>query len=367
MGSDPDGVEVVATNDEALRMASPPLLVVDALTEYLDEHGLGAGPLSWVRIGDGKSNITYLLTRGTDRFVLRRGPRPPVPASAHDMPREARIQRLVREAGIPVPEIFVVCEEESVLGVPFYVMEYVDGTVITDSTPRALRSRRGRRSVSIRTVDTLVDLHQVDVSSGELATLGRPDGYLRRQVDRFAHLWEVTTTRDLPLVSRIARWLAANRPDSGPAALVHGDFRTGNLMFARDESARVVAVLDWEMATVGDPLADLGYLTATYAEPASRPTLMELTPVTREPGYLDRAGLVERYRERTGADLDALPWYQALALWKAAVFCEAIHTRWLRGERPDDTDFGPLLADGIPALLDAAAGFAGLQRGDAKR
>jgi aminoglycoside phosphotransferase (APT) family kinase protein len=354
MASLPDGREVVATPADAARLKRPPLLVIDMIEEFFDNCGLGDGPLAWERIGDGQSNVTFLITRGHERFVLRRGPRPPLPRSTHDMVREARVQQLLGEQGIPVPEILAVCDDESLLGVPFYVMSYLNGFIITDSVPAQLDTLAGRRSASEAVIDALATLHSLDVESTSLASLGRPDGYLKRQVDRFAALWEVNTTRGLPEVELLARWLDANLPVSQAVTVIHGDYRPGNIMFAPDSSARVLAVLDWEMATIGDPLADLGYLTAMYAEAGSPVTPMELTPVTRQPGFLSRAQLIERYRVRMALDLDALSWYQTLALWKAAVFCEAIYTRWLKGERPDDTTFGPTLERGIPQLLELA-------------
>ncbi|WP_206324904.1 MULTISPECIES: phosphotransferase family protein [unclassified Streptomyces] len=356
----PDGVEVVASGERTGHLDSPPLLVVDAVAGFLDAHGIGSGPLAWQRVGDGQSNITYLIERDGASVVLRRGPRPPLPKSTHDMVREARIQKILGEHGVPVPEIIAVCEDESLLGVPFYLMSRVDGTVVTDTVPPHLSPADQRRATGEAVVDTLVALHGLDVSGGELASLGRPEGYLRRQVDRFRGLWEVNTTRDLPAVERIGDWLARNLPTSQAASVVHGDYRMGNLMFAPRAPARVLAILDWEMATLGDPLADLGYLTATWSEAGSPATPLELTPVTRSPGYPTRRRLAERYQSRTGLDLTPLPWYQTLALWKAAIFCEAIHTRWQRGERPHDTSFGPSLASGVPRLLERAGQYAGV-------
>ncbi|MEU2068012.1 phosphotransferase family protein [Streptomyces anulatus] len=356
----PDGVEVVASWGRARHLDSPPLLVLDAATSFLDQQGIGSGTLAWQRIGDGQSNVTYLIERGGECVVLRRGPRPPLPKSTHDMMREARVQKILGERGVPVPEIIAVCEDESLLGVPFYLMSRLDGTVITDSVPPHLSCAEQRRATSEAVIDALVTLHGIDVTRGELASLGLPEGYLRRQVERFHSLWEINTTRSLPAVERIGDWLARNLPPSQAASVVHGDYRMGNLMFAPRAPARILGILDWEMATLGDPLADLGYLTATYSEAGSPATPLELTRVTRSPGYLTRRQLAERYQCRTGLDLTPLPWYQTLALWKAAIFCEAIYTRWQRGERPRDASFGPSLETGVPRLLERAGHYAGL-------
>lgn len=360
MRTTPDGTEVVATHQDAQALARPPLLVVGAVLDFLDALGIGDGRLAWERIGDGQSNVTYRIRRGDADVVLRRGPRPPLPRSTHDMVREARIQQLLRPHGIPVPEVIAVCEDDSVLGVPFYLMEALDGVVITDQVPSVLDTAEQREAISTALIDTLIDLHRVKVTTGELAAFGRPDKYLRRQVDRFAALWEVNTTRTLPQVAELAQWLGSTLPESQAQAVVHGDFRLGNLMFGLDSPARVIAVLDWEMATIGDPLADLGYLTATYSEQHRAPTPLDLSPVTRLPGFFDSRQLVERYGERTGLEMTPLPWYQTLALWKAAIFSEAIYTRWLNGERPNDKTFAPSLEAGVPALLAEAAKYSHL-------
>lgn len=354
-GMKPDGVEVVATLDEAGALERPPFLVLETVTAFFDQHGLGSGPLTWERIGAGQSNITYRVRRGQDTFVLRRGPRPPLPRSTHDMVREARIQQLLRAEGIPVPEIMAVCEDDSLLGVPFYVMSYLKGVVITDLVPAALGSLEQRDATSRAVVDALIQLHRVDVTQGELASLGHAEGYLKRQVQRFSGLWDTNTTRHLPQIEQLKDWLERNCPRTQSVTVVHGDYRMGNLMFADHGAASVVGILDWEMATLGDPLADLGYLTATYADPNSTPTIMELTTVTGQPGYWTRQQIVARYAQQSGLDLSALPWYQALALWKSAIFCEAIYTRWLKGERPGDGVFGPSLESGVPLLLQQAA------------
>ena len=334
--------------------AGPPLLILDRVEGFLDQHGLGRGPVAAQRIGEGQSNVTFLLTRGRERFVLRRGPRPPLPPSAHDMLREARLLRALARTGVPVPEVLAVCEDRGVLGVPFYVMRYLDGPIITATLPVRLNSNAQRRRISEQLVDTLVAIHAIDYAAAGLSTFGRPDGYLRRQVERFAMLWEQNTRRDLPAVAALADWLGRNVPDSGAPSVVHGDYRLGNLIFARSAPARVLAVLDWERATIGDPLADAGYLAATYGEDGCPPSPLELSPVTRLRGFLTRQQLLLRYAERSGRAVDSLGWYQALALWKAAIFCEAIHTRWLNGERPGDMTFAPALETGVPVLLELA-------------
>lgn len=354
-----DAVEIVGTASEAHALPIPPLLVLEPVRELLDRHGIGSGPVRARRVGEGQSNVTYVIERHDARVVLRRGPRPPFPVSAHDMAREARIQIALREQGFPVPHVLVVCEDDAVIGTPFYVMEFLNGTVITDRAPAPFDTLPARRRLSEELIDALVRLHAVDISRDPVRDLGRPDGYLERQVRRFASLWPLNTTREIREVEVVSDWLERNLPPSQSASVVHGDYRMGNLMFAGDP-VRALAVLDWEMATLGDPLADLGYLTALYAEPGSEPTVMELTPLTREQGFLTRDGLIERYVAQTGLDAGGLAWYQCLALWKSAVFCEAIYTRWLRGERPDDRSFGPQLELGVPVLLDQAMDIAGI-------
>lgn len=354
----PDGVEVVSTTAESVALELPALLVLDPVTGFLDAHGLGSGPFTWERIGDGQSNITYRIDRGSDTFVLRRGPRPPIPRSTHDMVREAKLQLALHAAGFPVPHVLAVCEDESLLGVPFYVMSYEDGVVLLDTLPAGFAGHE--RETSVALIDTLVRLHSVDLDASGLGSFGRPDGYLRRQVERFGALWEHSAQRSIPDVAILGSWLGDNLPVSVDATCVHGDYRAGNLLFARSAPPDVAAVLDWEMATVGDPLADVGYFLSTYSDRTSDPTFMELSPVTRGSGFLQRTELATEYERATGRDLSALPWYRALALWKAAIFSEDMYTRWLKGERPGDLDFAPKLEAGIPALLKQARSIAGV-------
>lgn len=352
-----DGVEVVQTQEQASELSIPPLLILDRVEQYFDAHNLGEGPISWKRIGEGQSNVTFLLERGGERFVLRRGPRPPLPKSTHDMLREARIQQLIAPEGVPVPKIHVVCEDDSLLGVPFYVMEFLEGEVITDELPEQFSNEDSKNALSKQLVDALLQVHSVDITKPGVVDLGRPDGYLERQVKRFASLWEVNSKREMPQVAQIAARLEERLPASQKHSLVHGDFRIGNLMFASQPPLQLKAIFDWEMATLGDPLADLGYMVATYATTDSNPTVMELTSVTREPGFWSRDDLVTYYSEQSGLDVSMLPWYAALALWKSAIFCEAMYTRWLEGQRPGDDEFGPALEAGVPELLTQAQNY----------
>jgi aminoglycoside phosphotransferase (APT) family kinase protein len=347
-------VDVVDTPEQAAALPLPPLVVLRPLEAWLDAQGLGRGPLTAMRIGAGHSNATFLLERAGVRLVLRRAPRPPLPPSAHDMLREARV--LGALAGrARVPRVLAVCSESELLGVPFYVMEEVHGDVVTGELPPSLGSAAARSRAGEDLVDALAELHAVDVASAGLSDFGRAEGYLERQVRRFTALWEHNATRELPLVGELAAWLANGLPRSGGACVVHGDYRLGNVMLD-PAKPRVLALLDWELATLGDPLADLGYLVATWSDADSPPTVLDLSPVTRSDGFPDRAGLIARYAERSGRSVAGLAWYETLALWKAAVFCEGLYGRYLRGETADP--WTASLGEGVPSLLRVAAATA---------
>ena len=335
-----------------------PLLILERVRGFMDEHGLGSGELRARRIGEGGgSNFSFLLERDNgSRFVLRRPPRPPLPPTAHDVVRESRLQLALAPLGIRVPTIRAVCEDESLLGVPFYVMDYIDGHVPTTELPRPLDSdeaARGRLGEDL--VDTLVEIHAADVTTPGLAAFARPGNYNERQVRRFAQLWEINRTRELPAVVEVGAWLAANVPEQLPATVVHGDYRLGNMIVTRERPDRIAAVLDWEMGTIGDPRADVGYLVATYSEPGGRSNPLGTSPVTSTAGFPSRAELVARYAERSGRAVEPLAWFEALALWKAAVFCEAIYGRYVRGELTKDDHRARRFEEGVPLLAETAA------------
>jgi aminoglycoside phosphotransferase (APT) family kinase protein len=331
-----------------------PLIRLEPLAAYLDGQGLGEGELEAERIGEGHSNVTFLLRRGGERLVLRRPPRPPLPPSAHDVLREARLLKAVEGTAVRVPRVLAACEDESVLGVPFYVMEEVRGTVITDSIPEALDTPEGRARIGRELIEALAEIHEVDWRACGLEGFGKPSGYLERQLRRFNGLWEHNKTREVERVQEVGDWLAANMPESPDATIVHGDYRLGNVMVADEPPPKVVAIFDWELSTIGDPLADVGYLTVTWIQ-ADDPTdtmYSTLATVTRREGFQTRDELVALYEERSGRSMSDLRWYQALALWKAAVFMEGNYKRFKAGA--SDDQYLAAFDEGVPALADAA-------------
>jgi aminoglycoside phosphotransferase (APT) family kinase protein len=327
--------DVVRTRAEVADGAREPLVVLEPLEAFLDDHGLGEGEPRLEPLGDGHSNVTYALTREAARLVLRRPPRGPLPRSAHDVLREARVLQALHGRA-PVPRVLAVCADPAVIGAPFYVMERLDGEVITDAVPAALDGATAPRRLAEELVDGLVALHAVDWRAAGLEGFGRPDGYLERQVRRFSELWQRNRTRDLPTVERAARRLSERLPASPPATVVHGDYRLGNVMYAPAPPPRLLAVFDWEMSTIGDPLADLGYLCTFWVDRDDPPAgIFERHALTRAPGWPTRAELVARYEERARRSMPDIRWYRALALWKIVVFMEGNYRRALAGSVDD--------------------------------
>jgi aminoglycoside phosphotransferase (APT) family kinase protein len=345
--------DIVATHEEAAANAREPLVVVQPLQTFLDEHGLGAGALELRPIGEGHSNVTYRVTRadGTS-LVLRRPPRGPLPPSAHDVLREARLLRALAPTAARVPAVLAVGDDPAVIGAPFYVMEEVAGDVITSEMPPGLDTLEQRSAIAAELIDALVEVHDVDWQSVGLEGFGKPTGYLERQLRRFGGLWEHNRTRDLPQVERVGRWLADHLPQSPPATIVHGDYRLGNVMLAAEPPARLVAIFDWEMATIGDPLADLGYLTTMWIEADDPPMTFELSRVTRLPGFPTRDELIARYEERSGRSMTDIRWYQTLAIWKSVVFMEGNYKRAVSGTTDDP--YLKTFGDGVVELADRA-------------
>ena len=347
-------MDVVDTADDAAGLELPPLVVRAPLEAFLDDHGIGEGRVEVERIGEGHSNITFLVRRGDARVVLRRPPRPPLPPSAHDVLREARLLRALEDTPVRVPTVLAVGDDEDVLGVPFYVMDEVHGDVLASSIPDSLDTPVERARISEELVDALVEVHAVDWRACGLEGYGKPTGYLERQVRRFSGLWEHNKTRELEVVEELGEWLGDNMPDSQEATIVHGDYRLGNVMMRDSAPAELVAIFDWELSTIGDPLADLGYMTVTWVESDDPQDTMfaNLSAVTRREGFLKRDELIARYEERSGRSMSALNWYQALALWKAAVFMEGNYKRFQAGN--SDDEYLGLFDRGVPMLAEKA-------------
>jgi aminoglycoside phosphotransferase (APT) family kinase protein len=325
--------DIVETHQQSADNEREPLLVLEPLREFLAEHGLDApADLSATPVGEGHSNVTFMLSTGV---VLRRPPRGPLPPSAHDVLREARLLAALEPTVVRTPGILAVCDDEEVIGAPFYVMKEVRGEVVTDSVPDALDNPEQRERIADELLDALVELHGIDWTSIGLEGFGKPTGYLERQLRRFTGLWEHNQTREIPEVAEVGEWLAANLPESGPATIVHGDYRLGNTMLATEAPARLVAIFDWEMATIGDPLADVGYLMIQWAQSGDPGSKFNLQRVTVLPGFPSRKEMVARYEQRSGRSVQSLDWYVTLALWKAVVFMEGNYKRALSGSTDD--------------------------------
>ncbi|MGA8718383.1 MAG: phosphotransferase family protein, partial [Solirubrobacteraceae bacterium] len=249
--------------------------------------------------------------------------------------REARLLRALEATAVRSPEVLAVCDDPGVIGAPFYVMERIAGDVITDSVPAALDSPEQHRRIANELIDALVELHATDWDAAGLDGFGKPTGYLERQLRRFNGLWEHNRTRELPQFEQVGGWLASRIPESPPATIVHGDYRLGNTMFAAGAPARLIAIFDWEMATIGDPLADVGYMLMQWTEPGDPVGKFNLNNVTLRPGFPTRAELTAAYEERSGRSIQALDWYVTLALWKAVVFMEGNYKRALAGSTDD--------------------------------
>lgn len=327
------------------------------LQAFLGERGITEGPITARGIGDGHSNLTFLVSDGERSVVVRRPPPPPVPPGAHDMLREARLVGALQGSDVPVATVLATSQADEVIDVPFYVMSYVAGPVVTTRTPEALSTPEDRRRIGLALVDTLAALHRVDWRAAGLEDLGRPEGFNQRHLRRMGRLVADEEGRPPAEFAAIDAWLAANVPPESGAAIIHNDFRLGNVILGPDSPGRIVAVLDWELATIGDPLFDLGYFLASWpvaGEPLT-PT-QELGTAVLEVGYPTRDELTQRYAADTGADLTNLRWYTALALWKLAVLYEYGRRRAVSGVG-DQYYRDPALVESFLAAAHRTAGL----------
>ncbi len=332
-------------------MPEVPGLDLSALTAYLPASGIAlAGPLEAHLFAGGRSNLTYELSDGANRWVLRRPPLGHVLETAHDMSREYRFISALGPSVVPVPEALIRCDDPDVIGVPFFVMSHVDGVIHrTREQLEALSSDDAQR-MAIALADTLADLHSVDPAAVGLADVGRPDGYLARQCARLAKQLDASRTREVPGLDELGSKLAASLPDSGRSTIVHGDYRLDNTLISSDPG-RIAAVLDWELATLGDPLVDVASLVGGW-DGGNGLFAVVTSPPGQVPHYPDWTMLAERYAQRTGQNLEALPWHLSFLMYKGAVIFEGIHCRYVRGETvgPGYREIGEV----VPAIVEAA-------------
>ena len=343
-------VDVVDTWDDARRLATPPLIVREGLRALL-----GSDALPEVgRIDAGHSNATFFVTTESSRCILRRPPRPPFEPGAHDVLREYRFLAALRTHAVRIPAPLLACRDIEVIGAPFYLMEALDGVVVGDRPPEQLDRAQHRRQFGSELVEAIVELQAVDPGALGLGDPAAGRGYLGRQLRLWGEQWSRNRTRPVPALEEVAAYLRSGIPATDRVTIVHGDYKLDNVLFCPRAPVRLLAILDWEMATLGDPLADIGYLTATWNDPGESPDRLNgLSSVTVMPGFSSRRELADLYGQRTGADLARLQWYQALALWKLAILLEASYRRFLAGTTSDE--FLGSLEGGVPKIAAAAA------------
>jgi len=311
-------------------------LPVEILADYL--RGKIEGAESGITVEqflEGHSNLTYLLLCGNGaKYVLRRGPLGPVAPKAHDMAREFHVLDAVNHCFPEAPQPYHLCEDPEVIGAVFFVMEHRDGVILRNEVPEPFRSSTDDAArISEAFIDCQVRLHAVDLKN-DLRDLGKPEGFLERQVHGWQERWNRARTQDLPDMDAVGTWLSYHLPLSPPATVVHNDYKLDNVVFR--STGEIEAVLDWEMATVGDPLADVG-LTLCYWAWTAASAGSDVTPsLTSRPGWYSRDRFVERYSRRSGRDLSGIVYYEVLGMYKLAVILQQIYYRFLRGQTQDE-------------------------------
>ena len=310
-----------------------------AVERYLREHveGIPGGELEVRQFPSGASNLTYLLKIGEWEGVLRRPPLGPVPLKAHDMGRESHILAKLHGAYPLAPKPYFFCEDESIIGAPFYVMERREGVVLDDSFPDGVEPTLELcRGISRTVADTLAELHTVDPDEAGLGDLGRSEGFLERQVRGWIGRYEKARTDEIEEVGSLTGWLAGDIPESPEPTIIHNDYKLNNLVLSPDDLTEVHAVLDWEMAAVGDPLFDLAVSLSYWSEPGDSRELKDVMPtVTSTPGFMTREEFMDCYAHSSGRDLSEMHWYMVFGYFKLAVIMQQIYSRWKRGQTGD--------------------------------
>jgi aminoglycoside phosphotransferase (APT) family kinase protein len=324
---------------------------VVAVTAWLAERIPGlATPLDFELLAGGHSNLTYRVTdQDGNAYVLRRPPLGHVLQSAHDMGREHKIVQALQGSAVPVASTVGLCDDTSVNDAPFYVMNFVAGPVLHDHDAAAAQSEENRAALGLHVVDVLAALHQIDPDTVGLGDLGRKEAYLQRQMKRWITQWEATKTHEVPAMDESTRLLAERMPEQIGSAIVHGDYRLGNMI---TNDGKVSAVLDWELCTLGDPLADVGYLLNSWVSPGEREE--DLTP-TSAGGFCSRETLAERYAAKTGRDLSDINYYRAFSHWRLAAINQGVYKRYLVGAMGEGHDVDlDAQKQGVTTLSDAA-------------
>ena len=338
------------------------------LADYLRDKLPGAdAPMTVKQFRGGSSNLTCVLRFGDREWVMRRPPFGPLPVGGHDMGREYKVLSRLWEVYKPAPRGMLFSDDISIVGAPFFVMERRSGIVIKNRQP--LPEELGTdpatyRSLSQGFIDTLADLHRVDYPAIGLSSLGKPDGFLKRQITGWMGRWEKAKTREVPLMEKLGAWFLENMPPSPPPALIHNDFYLHNIMIGSDSPGNVVGVFDWEMSTIGDPMVDLGISIGYWREKSDPEELLATSQGeahTLRPGFMSRDELVNRYSSRTGRDVSRIPFYWAWAHWKTATVVEQIYVRYVRRQTTDPRfammgPFAPALAIGA-AQVASRLGF----------
>ncbi len=316
------------------------------------------GPLAVRQFGRGKANLTYLLRYGEGQdaveYVLRRPPLGPVAPGSHDMAREYRVLSTLWRAFPQAARAYVFCDDSGVIGAPFFIMERKHGIVVQNVVPPEFGSGEdpvANQKLSEVVIDTLAEFHAVDPAAAGLGDLGRPEGFLGRQVDGWIDRWRRAAHEENPLADALADWLARTRPPSPGPTLVHNDWRLDNMAVAENDPGTCVAVYDWDMCTRGDPLADVGTLMAVWYDPGEMPATLNPMP-THLPGFMDRREAVARYVQRTGHDPAVMDWYVVFGTFKLAAVLQQIYIRWLRGQTQDERF--AILGEGARHLLTLA-------------
>jgi aminoglycoside phosphotransferase (APT) family kinase protein len=326
----------------------------DRLATYLRERVPELhGPLTVQQFRGGHANLTYAVTIGERQLVLRRPPLGPVAPKAHDMAREYRALKALSPLYGPAPAVLHLCEDPSIIGAIFFLMERRYGVVVRmEWPPEFPDDPPTRRKLSEALVDALADLHAVDVERPEIAALGKPEGFVQRQVTGWYDRWQRAKTREMPVMDELAAKLVARIPKSAAVGVLHNDWKLDNTMYDAKDPGRIVAVFDWDMTTLGDPLVDLGTLLGYWAQEGDEVPRGTGSVISMAPGFLSRDEMCERYAHRSGRDLSHIAFYETFALFKTAVVLEQIYVRYVRGQTKDErfAALGPL----VPRLADAA-------------